>query len=124
MTALPAHPDAGRLDHVHGDEGLREFTPAEQVIIERRVAELIAERLADKARFDDLLSGIEPTTEINPHLQRIVSNVIRHQDRFAVGAILAAADLITRRIEQEAREAWGEDATKVAEQELLDKRTV
>ena len=114
--AIPLTADASRFDHAHGDEHLREFTPAEQVAIERRTAELIAERLADKARFDDLLSGIEPT-EINEHLQRMVAN-IRRWDGNTPGAIIGAADNIARRIEHEARAAWGEECRAQAEREI------
>ena len=112
-----AIPIAGAIDHIHGDEGLREWTPAEQVQIERRTAELIAERLVDKAQFDDLLSGIEPKTEMNQHLQRIVLNIC-FQDGLTTGAIRTAGQLITRRILQEAREAWGEECARIAEGEI------
>mgnify|MGYP001588990295 CR=1 FL=1 len=118
MTARPSQL-AGRFDHCEDDR--RELTPAQQVAIERRTAELIAERLADTAQFTDLMTGIEPT-EIYPHLQRITLNMRHvmhgHLDHVTAAALTNSDANIALRIEQEARAAWGEELQAIAEREI------
>lgn len=117
MTAHPAHPDAGRNDRAE-DDG-QEITPGERVAIEVRTYELIAERLADATQFADLMSGIEPTMELYPHLQRIVANMMRGDwNAITVDAVVAACRNITRRIEQEANEVWGAECEAIATMEV------
>lgn len=122
MTTRLAHAAASRLDHVHGDEDQGEpYSPEEEAFIAHRTQELLAERLNDRIRFRDLLSGID-ATEIEPHLHRALMNLDAackgNQDAYF--GITSALAIIQRTVRQEARAVWADECRAEAELQLME----
>ena len=120
-----AHPDAGRYDHLHGDEDWgRELTPSEEVEIEQRASELVKERLADHRQFYSLMEGID-SDEIDPHLHRMQQNYHKARNTVlatfglelppALEGFFAAFEQIDRAIRREADVCWRDECTTEAE---------
>lgn len=105
------------IDKVHGDEHLLpELTPEELVTVERRARELVAERLADPAKFSELMQYIEPS-EIDSHVHRCMQNIDRAAggERIGMDAILNALCHVQRRVQQEAESVWMDECMDIAE---------
>ena len=112
------HAAAGRFDHVHGDEDQGTYTAEEEAFIVHRADLLLAQRLNDRALFRDLLSGID-ASEIEPHLQRAIINVLRpNLGRIEVDAITTAVYQIARIVKAEAEIVWTEQCRREAERQL------
>jgi len=109
-------PNSGRFDRIHGDEDRPEVSAADARAIERRAAELIAERVADPAQFADLMSGID-LSAIDPHLQRALLNLDRARkgEQIAVDAVLSALHRVQKIVRAEAEMIWGEECGALAE---------
>ncbi len=115
-----AHPDAGRFDHLHGDEDdAPELTAAEQAQVDARAGELMRERMDDIAQFDDLLDGIEPTLISHP-LHRALRNLDNacSGDRIGINAVLTAIAQIQLTVNNEAERMWRQKCIDQAEGEL------
>lgn len=122
MTRPAAAPEAGRNDSIHGDEpwGL-EFTAAEQVAIERRADEIVAERLYEsRIDFEDIMAGLDARVYYDG-----LQDALKHLDAackgdlVALNAITAALHQIQRVVKPYAVKLWGEQATEAAELEQL-----
>lgn len=116
---MTAYPSAGRHDHTHGDEDQGTYYPEEEAFIAHRTDELLAERIADRDRFRDLLSGIE-AREIDDQLHRALMNLDRAIQGEIAGetAVFSALSLIQTRIRIEARTVWGEECREESEKQL------
>lgn len=114
------------VDKAHGDEHILELTPEQQVAVEIRARELMAERLADRDKFDDLVSGID-SSEIMPHVHRALMNLdgaIRDYVKAGVhshniDAVFSAITIIQSIVGHEAKTAWREDCEREAEDDLF-----
>ena len=120
MTTRTAPVGVASHEHLHGDEPLApEFTAAEQRAIEARTDELLAERIADRSHFDDLLAGLDANI-FNHDLHRALMNLdlaCRGQE-VAIIAVLTALSNIQREIQKEAAAVWLEECEQIATSEL------
>ncbi len=115
-----AHPDAGRFDHLHGDEDdAPELTATEQQQVDARADELMRERMDDIAQFDDLLAGIDSAL-INHPLHRALRNLDNacSGDRIGINAVLTAIAQIELIVNNEAERVWRQECIDQAEREI------
>jgi hypothetical protein len=107
------------IDKLHGDEHIKFLTPQEEVAIERRVAEMVQERLRDHESFADIIAAIDPL-ETNSHLHRALCNLDAacKGEQIAINAILNALCHIQRRVHVEAVETWTDELREFADKEL------
>lgn len=116
--------EIGRFDSLHGDEDWREVSIADEIAIERRREELIAEWV--DTRMDDLRSYMDPSYD-DSDLARMMRNSkgMRVEMIKAYGfhlpphveGFLQAWSNMERRMNQVAHVMWAEAATKQAEEE-------
>lgn len=102
------------------DEHIEFLTPKEEAKIERRTAELISERIADRSNFHEILAGIEPT-DIEGPLHRALCNLDRacRNDQIALDAMRTALSHIQRMVYVEAVNQFTDKCRKQAERELF-----
>ena len=122
MTTLPQSwpfpsrvTEGASIDNLHGDEHVNFLTPQEEAAIERRVKELIADKLREYSGFREVLAGIEPE-EIDTHLHRALNNLDAacQGEKIAITAILTALCHIQRRVYVEAVDQWTESLRRQA----------
>jgi len=92
-------------DHVHGDEGLREYTADELARIEFAEAAVIDERVKDAEWWAGLLQDEIPG-ELPQQLARMMANLDRacNGEGIAMGAITAALSIVQKQARKDAAE--------------------
>lgn len=110
-----------RIDKLHGDEHVKFLTPQEEVAIERRVKELIADKLREYSGFREVIAGIEPE-EIDTHIHRALNSLDKAclGEEIALTAIRTALCHVQRRVYVEAVDQWTDSLRQQAERELFE----
>lgn len=101
------------------------YSVEEESFIAHRTDELLAERIADRDRFRDLLDGID-AGEIDGPLHRALMNLDRAIQGEIAGetAVFIALSLIQSRIRIEARIVWAEECRAEAERQLTSEGNI
>lgn len=113
--------NAGRFDHVHGDEHLVSAIVERE--IEERAAALLLEKFADPIEFEELFNASEFTTII-PHLHRAILELDRacNGEAAAKDAVLSSLHQIQKFLRAEANMVWTSECDDQAEREILRER--
>jgi len=105
----------GRFDRLHGDEDFREYSRAEEVLLERETRRLAAEKLADALWWDGRLEGVNAVSaEVPAQLARMMGNLdpACRGERFALEAITTALSHLRRQARRDAEAEARDEAER------------